>query len=236
MINLIDVCDTPRLFGARPALLTHATVNIAQGRYALLSRQPELHRAMLDVIAGLRPPRHGRVRHTGLVSWPLGRQGFVRGRATGLRMIELVCDLYGIAAEPATDFVGDLLTSPQYLTEAMEHWPQHVRQEFSFALGLVPAFDLYVIEGAIPFESCRFTRLWLALFEERIVGRTLILSTYRQNQIADYCTKGLIYEHESLRVDDDLDGCLVRFPVRPQRAEGAAASEDFAYADGEIGV
>lgn len=236
MINLIDVCDNPRLFGARAALLTNATVNIPRGRYALLSGQPEVHRAVVDVIAGLRPPRHGRVRHTGLVSWPLGRQGFVRGRATGLRMIELVCDLYGIEVEPTTDFVGDLLTRPQCLNEAMEHWPQYVRQEFSFALGLVPAFDLYVVEGAIPFEPCRFTRLWLALFEERIVGRTLILSTYRQNQIADYCTKGLIYEHESLRVDDDLDGCVIRFPGRPSRADNGAGSEDIACADGEIGV
>ncbi|WMD20800.1 ATPase [Achromobacter seleniivolatilans] len=236
MIDLIDVCDDPRLFGSRAALLTHATVNIPHGRYALLSQSPEVHRAVVDVIAGLRPPRHGYVRHMGLVSWPIGRQGFVRGRGTGLRMIELVCDLYGIAVAPTIDFVSDLLTSPQYLTQAMEHWPQYVRQEFSFSLGLVPAFDLYVIEGAIPFEPCRFTRLWLALFEERIVGRTLILSTYRQNQMADYCTKGLIYEHESLRVDDDLDGCIIRFPGRQSRSDGGAGSEDVVYADGEIGV
>ena len=39
----------------------------------------------------------------------------------------------------------------------MEHWPLHARQEFSFALALAPAFDVYVIEGAIPFEPCRFT-------------------------------------------------------------------------------
>ncbi|MGE8637320.1 MAG: ATPase [Achromobacter sp.] len=236
MIDLDDVCDNPRLFGTRGTLLSHVTVNIPHGRYALLSGQPEVHRALIDVIAGLRPPRRGRVRHTGLVSWPVGRQGFVRGRATGFRMMELVCDLYGIAVAPTIDFVSDLLTSPHYLAQAMEHWPQYARQEFSFALGLVPAFDLYVIEGAIPFEPCRFTRLWQALFEERIVGRTLILSTYRQHQIADYCTKGLIYEHERLRVDDDLDGCVIQFPARQSRADSGAGNEGPGDVEGGIGV
>lgn len=237
MIDLLDVCDTPRLFGDRPNLLTRATFSLPRGRYALLSGSPEVHRALLDVITGLRPPRRGCVRHAGLVSWPIGRQGFARGRAYGIRMIELVCDLYGIAVRPAIDFVGDLLSSPQYLTRPMEHWPQYVRQEFSFALGLVPAFDLYVIEGAIPHEPCRFTRLWLALFEERLVGRALILSTYRQNQMADYCTKGLIYENESFRIDGDLDRCIARYPARQSRADAGGGYEDGGgYVDGGFGV
>lgn len=49
-------------------------------------------------------------------------------------------------------------------------------QEFSFALApRRRAFDARVIEGPFLRASCRFTRLWLALFEERLVGRTLIL-------------------------------------------------------------
>lgn len=232
MIDLFDVCDNPRLYGERLTLLKNATVAIPRGRYALMSRTPEIHRALLDVLTGLRPPRHGHVQHTGLVSWPIGRQGFVRGRSTGMRMIELVCDLYGVPVQPAIEFVGDLITSPQYLTRAMEHWPQYARQEFSFALGLVPAFDLYVVEGAIPFEPCRFTRLWLALFEERIVGRALILSTYRQNQMADYCTKGLIYENESIRVDVDLDECFMRYPVRQSRVDAGAGYDDSGFNGG----
>ncbi len=239
MIELFEVCDNPRLAGIRPAFLTNVTVSIPRGRYALLSGAPQYHRALLDVVTGLRPPRHGYVHHTGLVSWPLGRQGFVRGRGTGVRMVELVCDLYGIPVPTALDFMGDLLTSPAYLTQAMDHWPQYVRQEFSFALGLVPAFDVYVIEGVIPIEPCRFTRLWLALFEERIVGRTLILSTYRQNQISDYCTKGLIYENETIRVDVDLDECVKRYPTRQSRADtdNAGTGEDVVgFSDGGIGV
>jgi capsular polysaccharide transport system ATP-binding protein len=64
--------------------------------------------------------------------------------------------------------------------------------------------------------------LWQALFEERLVGKTLILSSYRQNQMLDYCAKGLIHEHHSLKIDDDLERCVERYPSRPSREEFGA--------------
>lgn len=225
MINLNGVSDFPKLFGSTMPLLSSVDLEIPKGRYALLSRTPEVHRTLMDVLAGLRPPTEGFVQHLGQVSWPLGRQGFTRGKASGTRMIKFVSSLHGIDHEACFDLVADLLTSPDHLAKPMEHWPLYTRQEFSFALALAPAFDVYVVEGAIPFESCRFTRLWLALFEERLVGRTLILSTYRQKQMADYCTKGLVYERSSLRIDDDLDECIQRFPVRRSRSESGDAGE-----------
>jgi len=220
-------------------LLSDVTLDIPIGRYALLSRTPEFHRPVIDVLCRLRPTRHGFVSHDGRVSWPIGRQGFIRGKATGLRMIEFVCALYGCDADAAVELVADLISNPEYLSRPMEHWPLFVRQEFSFALALAPAFDVYVIEGAIPFEPCRFTRLWLALFEERLIGRTLLLSTYRQNQMADYCLKGLVYERSSLRIDDDLDASIRRFPARRSRSESAAGGEEGfsdSFPGGQFGV
>jgi capsular polysaccharide transport system ATP-binding protein len=219
VINLSGVSDSPKLFGSTAPLLSNVDLEIPKGRYALLSRAPELHRTVIDVLAGLRPPGEGFVQHQGLVSWPLGRQGFVRGKASGRRMVEFVAAMHGCDAEMCFDLVADLVTSPAHLEKPMEHWPLYTRQEFSFALALAPAFDVYVIDGAMPFEPCRFTRLWLALFEERVAGRTLILSTYRQKQMADFCTKGLVHERSTLRIDDDLDACIRRFPARRSRSD-----------------
>lgn len=235
MILLDGVTDAPILFGRRRALLSDASLFLPQGRYALLSGNPEYHRALIDLITGLRPPHRGLVRHEGLVSWPMGRMGFIRGRASGHQMIAFVCALYGIDPAACVDFVSDLITNPDYLAESMEHWPPYMRQEFGFALALAPAFDIYVVEGAIPFEPCRFTRLWQGLFEERVIGRTLILSTYRQGQMTDYCAKGLIHERSGFRIEDDLDRCIERFPARQSRSEsgeapGSGAGDAFAGA------
>ncbi|WP_371747503.1 ATPase [Caballeronia sp. Sq4a] len=226
MIRLHAVTCSSTIAGSRAPLLSNADLDVAQGRYALLSRTPEAHRALIEVLAGLRRTRHGFVEHRGRVSWPLGRQGFIRGKANGLRMIEFVCALHGLPAKAAIELVADLITCPAHLELPMEHWPLATRQEVSFALALAPDFDVYVVDGALPHEASRFARLWRALFDERLVGRTLILSTYRRQQMADYCVKGLIYEGSSLRIDADLDECLRRFP--PRRANG----ESVASADG----
>lgn len=226
MIHLNGVTDEPYAFGSRQRLLVNTDLDIPAGRYALLSPAPELHRQIIDVLCRLRPPSHGFVTHGGRVSWAIGRQGFIRGKANGLHMIQFVCEMYELDADATVEFVADLISDPKSLARPMEHWPLYVRQEFSFALALAPAFDVYVIEGAMPFEPCRFTRLWLALFEERLVGRTLVFSSYRQNQMADYCFKGLVYERSTLRIEDDLDQCLREFPPRRSRSESASAGED----------
>jgi capsular polysaccharide transport system ATP-binding protein len=239
MIHLNGVTDEPYAFGSRQPLLSNVDLDIPVGRYALLSPAPELHRQIIDVLCRLRPPREGFVRHEGRVSWAIGRQGFIRGKANGLRMIEFVCEMYELDAEATVDFVADLISEPRTLATPMEHWPLYVRQEFSFALALAPAFDVYVIEAAMPFEPCRFTRLWLALFEERLVGRTLVFSSYRQNQLADYCFKGLVYERSSLRIEDDLDRCLLKYPPRRSRSESGSAGEDAFgsdFGDSQLGL
>lgn len=236
MIHLNGVTDQPFTFGSRQPLLTNASLEIPVGRYALLSPTPEMHRQLVDVLCCLRPPLQGFVKHDGNVSWAIGRQGFIRGKANGLSMIDFVSEMYEIDSDATYELVADLVSEPKLLGRPMEHWPQYARQEFSFALALAPAFDVYVIEGAIPFEPCRFTRLWLALFEERLVGRTLILSSYRQNQLADYCFKGLIYERSVLSIEDDLDQCIRKFPPRRSRSESGSAG-DFVFGgdEGQLG-
>ncbi|MEB2401290.1 MAG: ATPase [Alcaligenaceae bacterium] len=237
MIQLIGVTDQPYAFGSRQALLANANLDIPVGRYALLSATPEMHRQLVDVLCCLRPPRQGFVKHDGNVSWAIGRQGFIRGKATGLSAIDFVSEMYEIDADATHELVADLVSDPRSLGKPMEHWPLYARQEFSFALALAPAFDVYVIEGSIPFEPCRFTRLWLALFEERLVSRTLIFSSYRQNQLADYCFKGLIYERSALRIDDDLDQCLGRYPPRRSRSDSGTRDDDLGggFDEGQLG-
>jgi capsular polysaccharide transport system ATP-binding protein len=237
IIQINGVTDEPYVFGHRQPLLANASLDIPVGRYALLSPVPEMHRQLLDVLCCLRPPRQGFVKHDGAVSWAIGRQGFIRGKATGLSMIDFVSEIYEIDADATHELIADLVSDPKCLAMPMEHWPLYARQEFSFALALAPAFDVYVIEGSIPFEPCRFTRLWLALFEERLVGRTLIFSSYRQNQLADYCFKGLIYERSALRIDDDLDQCLLKYPPRRSRSDSGTRGDDFGggFDEGQLG-
>jgi capsular polysaccharide transport system ATP-binding protein len=219
MITLENVMDDPHIFGDRRVLLEDASLRLPRGRYALLSSTPEIHPALLNILAGLRTPRHGFVRHSELVSWPIGRGGFIRGKLTGVQMTKFVCSLYGLDSVECLNFLADLMTSPEFLDKKIYEWPAYVRQEYTFTLALVPTFEFFIIDTAIPDEDTRFSRLWRSLFEDRLVGRGLIFSTYREEQLMDYCTKGLVYEQGRFWIDDDLEQCIRRYPVRRSRAE-----------------
>lgn len=219
MIDLFSVTDEIEIFGQPVTLLDRVDFHLPVGRYALLSSNPETRRFLIDVIGGIRPPREGQVIVNGSISWPVGRASIMRGRATGLDVIMLIACLYGVDVDEAGDLVTFLLSKPEYIEMSMDKWPPYVRQEFNFALGLVPNFDIYVIDGQIPFDETRFTRLWQALFEERMVGKTLILSSFRPKQLMDYCAKALVHDGLGLFIDDDLEQSIERFPTRPAREE-----------------
>src|ERR1700723_184619 len=115
MITLENVMDDPHIFGERRVLLEDASLRLPRGRYALLSSNPEYHPAVINVLAGVKTPRRGFVRHSEFVSWPIGRGGFIRGRLTGVQLTKFVCSLYGLDSVECVNFIADMMTSPEFL-------------------------------------------------------------------------------------------------------------------------
>jgi capsular polysaccharide transport system ATP-binding protein len=217
MIDLISVSDRSEIYGREVVLFEDLDLRIPPGRYALLSHAPEYRRLVMDVVGGLRPPRSGWVEITGSVSWPIGRAAMLRTKATATQFVHFVADHYGIDRHYAAEFVTLLISRPDYLERPLYVWPPYARQEFNLALGLVPEFDIYLMDSLIPSDDSRFTRLWQALFEQRLVGKTLILSSPRPKQMLDYCAKALVYDPGQLTIEDDLEQCVERFPYRSAR-------------------
>jgi capsular polysaccharide transport system ATP-binding protein len=226
MLELGKVTDEPHLFGEHRLLLNDVSLDLPRGRYALLSATPELHKALIDILAGLRPPNRGVVRHEGLVSWPMGRAGFARGKLTGLQMTWFICSVYGVQLTPCLDFLTGVMTAPEFLHKKLEDWPRYVVQEYVFSISLVPAFDIFFVDSSMPIDESRFSKLWQSLFEEQLVGRSLIFSCPQVSQLMDFCTKGLIYEDGRLWIEDDLEQCIQRYPLRESRAEEPGDSGD----------
>lgn len=219
MIDLFAVTDHLEVYGQQVTLLEDLDFHLPAGRYALLSPTPEYNRPVIDLLAGIRPPHRGRVEISRSISWPIGRPAMVRGHANGLAVINLIADLYDVDRNGAADVVTMLVSRPDTIGQPMETWPPYVRQEFIFALGLVPEFDIYVIDAPVPFEDARFTRLWQALFEERLVGKSLILSSHRPKQLLDYCARALVHDAGGLAIEHDLEQAIERYPARPARVE-----------------
>ena len=239
MIQLRGVTDQPILAGVRRTVLHNVDFLLPRGRYAVLSSNLDYRQPLFDVLSGARRPRRGSVTRQGRTSWALGRVGFVRGKVTGRQLLQFVAGLYDLDGSFCQTFLSELLSEPSVLDEPVEHWPLTARHEFTYAIGVLSTFDIYFVEGTIPYLPSRFTRLWQAIFEERTAGKTLILSSVRNNQIKDYCNQALVLDYGSLWIEDNLDQCLKKYPLRQvgselsDDAEGGGAS--VGIGDGGVG-
>jgi capsular polysaccharide transport system ATP-binding protein len=219
MIAFLNVVDRPVLRGYRLDLALGINLLIPKGRYALLSPDLRLRRPMLDLLAGVRPPASGAIRQNGLVSWPIGRAGFTRGKVTGFHLLALLSRIYSLDRAISEAVVGEILTNPDCLGQIVDHWDSSARFEFLHAVALLPRFDIYIVDGALPVAGTRFHRLWWPLFEQRLSDRTFVLLTTRAREAEDYCDAALVLRNGLVEIDDELDQALGRYPARPLEME-----------------
>lgn len=215
MIALEHVVDTPMVGGTPYPIALDITMTLPVRRYAVVSPDPIARKPAIDLFAGLRPPSSGRVVRGGSCSWPIGRAGFVRGKLSGRQIVALISRLYHLDYRFCIYLVESMLTLPEYLDEFVEHWPATARQELGYILPLLPTFDIYVVDGTFPYRKDRFTLLWRALFEQRIDGRTLLLSTVRKSEVDEFCDTALILNQGLIEIESQLDEVLRKFPLRP---------------------
>jgi len=226
MIALENVFDTPLIGGMQYPLALDVNLAIPPGRYALVSRDPLARKPAIDLLAGLRPPAAGRVWRLGACSWPVGRAGFIRGKLTGRQIVALIARIYSLDYKFCLYIVEEMMTLPEFMDEFIEHWIVTARQEFGYIITLLPQFDIYVIDGTLPYRKDRFNLLWRALFEERISGRTLILSTVRVSEANEFCDAALVLNRGKIEIESQLDEILREFPLRPAFDDSGRGSVD----------
>jgi capsular polysaccharide transport system ATP-binding protein len=213
MIELQDVFDTPTIAGQKRCVALGATLSVPRGRYALLSSDPHVSRAAIDLLAGLRPPKRGVVYRAGVCSWPIGRPGLVRGRLTGVQIISFIARIYRLDAILCACVVKDAMTNPGLLGERVENWPLVDRIEFGFVLAILPKFDIYVVDGNLPYRKDGFSKIWNFLFEEKIADATLIVSATRTAELKYLCDQALVLQQGGIKIEKDLTHVLSQFSL-----------------------
>lgn len=211
MIELRNVFDTPTIAGEQRCVALGVSMSIPRGRYALLSRDSNLTRPAIDLFAGARPPRRGVIYRSGVCSWPIGRAGVVRGKLTGVQIISFIARIYRLDAILCACVVKDAMTDPALLGDRVEHWPLPDRIEFGLLLALLPTFDIYVVDGNLPYRKDRFARVWSLLFEEKIAGATLIVSATRTAELKNLCDEAIILQQGDIWIEKDLAHVLSRY-------------------------
>lgn len=230
MIRLRNVTFEISL-GKSPALvLAQASNWIEPGRYALLVENPATRNPVIDLLCGTREPRTGRVERAGRASWPIGRVGFIRGHLTGWDVVAMICRIYDLNYSLAEGLVSELISNLESLRTPVGRFGPTERMEFTYALALLPKFDIYFLEGSLGFTNDQFAQLWRLLFEDRVKDRMLIVSSYSSAVVTGMCDKALCVARGSLTIDDRLDAALGRYPLRAP-VPGVVADEEDSVAD-----
>lgn len=214
MLGLMGVTDVVRVGKIDVLVGLNVTMRIPRGRYVLLAKQAPARRPAIDILCGARPPQAGTVVWNGRPSWPIARPGFVRGRLTGFQCIAMVTRIYELDVALSTELAEDMLSNPEVLAEPMSEWDALSRHEFGHILALLPVFDTYLVDGALPVRRDVFTRKWRRLFDQRIEGKTLILATTRVGECKEFCDRALILRDGRIDIEEQRDELLDQYPLR----------------------
>jgi len=235
MLRLDAVTEHVRIGEVWYSLAEDASVVIPPGRYALLFTDAVLGPHAVDLLAGTKPPRRGRVFCAGNRSWAIGRSTILYGAASGGEVVSLISRLYGLDRQLCESVITRLLTFPGQFDGPMSRWTPLMRREFLFGLGLLPQFDVYFVEGPPPTRGTRFPYLWSPLFGERLLRRMLIMSDLRPaSEFTKYCDKALIFDRGRIFIEPDLAAALERYHSVAQALEGSREDQMLDEEDADL--
>jgi ABC-type polysaccharide/polyol phosphate transport system ATPase subunit len=155
-------------------------------------------RMLVACLSGVEPLDSGQLEQYSSVSWPLGSNDAFSSKLSGYVNARFAADIYGSGARIEDDMrlIRELAgVDDELFHKPLGSWPSQAKDALKLAVSLAFEFDVTMVgrvgnwdHRAIHPRAVRLRRL----FEERIAGRTLVMSGNGQQNLAlDYCDEGL---------------------------------------------
>jgi ABC-type polysaccharide/polyol phosphate transport system ATPase subunit len=153
---------------------------------------------LVACLSGVEPLDSGQLEQYSSVSWPLGSNDAFSSKLSGYVNARFAADIYGSGARIEDDMrlIRELAgVDDELFHKPLGSWPSQAKDALKLAVSLAFEFDVTMVgrvgnwdHRAIHPRAVRLRRL----FEERIAGRTLVMSGNGQQNLAlDYCDEGL---------------------------------------------
>ncbi len=180
---------------------------------------------LMRLLAGLEYPSSGRIRRTGTVSWPLGRNAGFPTHLTAEDHIRFICDLYALGYLEVRAFVAEFTGLGQHLKSEMTQYSSGMRGRLMFALSLAAPFDFYLIDEGVRAGEKDFQRSVDTALVKRNLTSTLVIVSGSEQLIRQYCARIGVLSEGRLQVFDNVEDGLVHFrQVERQRLRNASRS------------
>jgi ABC-type polysaccharide/polyol phosphate transport system ATPase subunit len=172
-------------------------------------------RSLVACLAGVEPLDSGVLVQDCSVSWPLGTNEAFSNRLSGYVNAKFAAEVYSLPGDIESNI--RLIRELSGLTDHLFHqplsdWPSAMKDALKLSVSMVFDFDVIAVSRlkgwdhrSIHPQAVRIREC----FEQRIDGRTLVMSANGQNTLAlDYCDEGIALVNGELVYRGDPEVCL----------------------------
>lgn len=209
MIRFENLTKSFRVGGRRKVVLDGLTGEIPSGMsLALLGRNGAGKSTLLQIIAGTMRADSGSVQSDGAISWPIGLSGAFHRELTGAQNVRFLARLYGVDSDEMIDFVRHFAELGPHFFMPLRSYSSGMKSRLTFGASMAIPFDTYLIDEVTSVGDAQFKRKSLAVFRERLDGRSAIFVSHQMRQVRDFCNAGMVLELGRATFFDDVEEAI----------------------------
>lgn len=206
MIRFDNVSKSFWTGGHQKVILHNASFTVDVGRnLGILAPNGTGKTTLVNMMAGLEQPDHGRVVRRGRISWPVGYNGGVVRTMSGAENVRYIARLYDRDEFETLAFVIDFAELGHYIDMPVQTYSQGMKSRLIFAILMAIDFDFYLVDEGASAGDRNFNEKAAIMFRERLEYSTLVMVSHSPDTLKRYCEQAAVLKDGQLYQFDSLE-------------------------------
>lgn len=206
MIKFENVSKSFWTGGRQKVILHDASFTVNVGRnLGILAPNGTGKTTLINMMAGLEQPDHGKIKRKGRISWPVGYNGGIVRTMSGAENIRYIAKLYDRDELDTLAFCIDFAELGHYMDLPVRTYSSGMVSRLAFAILMAIDFDYYLVDEGASAGDKAFTEKASAMFRERLDYSTLIMVSHSSDTIDMYCNSAAVLLDGQLEMFDSLE-------------------------------
>lgn len=211
-------------------VLDRCSVTFPTDRVVGLLAHPRTGKStVLQLASGAIEPERGRVRRSGIMSFPVGTASPYNAQLTLRENLVFICRLNGFDPKPVIAFVADFADLGAVMDRKFGAIEKDHRSEFLYSASYAMPFDIYAVDDNLIGGSGDFRVNLEELCRERMATAGFLVTTSAPQVLRKYCDAFFVLKDHAIVEVASPDEAVAYLGPRPKRGAGSDNDED----DGE---
>jgi len=203
-------------------VLDRCSVTFPTDRVVGLLAHPRTGKStVLQLSSGAIEPERGRVRRSGIMSFPVGTASPYNAQLTLRENLVFICRLNGFDPKPVIAFVADFANLGAVLDRKFGAIEKDHRAEFLYSASYAMPFDIYAVDDNLVAGSTDFRARLDELARERMESAGFVIATSAPQVLKKYCTAFFVLKDHTIVEVGSPDEAVAHLGPRPKRGAGA---------------